>query len=78
MACEYCLWEIGHPCSCPNYEPPESNYTCAECGEKICYGDEYIENDAGDYAHWDCVVYGRDLAAFLGYEIKEMEEEEYD
>lgn len=34
-------------------------------------------NDNGDYAHWECVDYGRDLANFLGYEIKEMDDENY-
>ena len=34
-------------------------------------------NDNGDYAHWECVNYGRDLAKFLGYEIKEMDDENY-
>ena len=75
MACKYCRWEIGHPGSCPNAEPPESKYSCSECDEKILFGEEYIINDNGDYAHWECVSYGRDLATFLGYEIKEMEDE---
>ena len=37
-------------------------------------GEEYIVNDDGAYAHWDCIDYGRDLVKWLGYEIKEMEE----
>ena len=28
-----------------------------------------------EYAHWECVDYGMDLAKFLGYEIKMMNEE---
>ena len=39
------------------------------------YGEEYIENSCGEYAHWNCVDYGRDLVDFLGYEIKEMDDE---
>ena len=42
----------------------------------IINGEEYIENDYGEYAHWECVDYGRDLAKFLGYAIKEMDDEE--
>ena len=38
-------------------------------------GEEYIENACGEYAHWECVDYGRDLSRFLGYEIKTMEDE---
>ena len=52
-------------------------YTKAEKKEGVHFiykGEEYIENDCGEYAHWDCIDYGRDLAKFLGYEIKEMEE----
>ena len=30
-------------------------------------------NDNGNYAHWGCVNYGRDLAEWLGYEIKIMD-----
>ena len=44
--------------------------------ENMCYkegiynGEEYIENDDGEYAHWECVDYGRDLVEFLGFEIE--------
>ena len=42
--------------------------------------DKYNLNDDNKYAHWECVDYGRDLAKWLGCEIKEMEEmdNEYD
>lgn len=30
-------------------------------------------NDNDEYAHWECVSYGRDLAKWLGYKIKEKE-----
>ena len=64
------------PClpRCPFHEPPKTSYYCSICNDGIYDGEEYIENDNGEYAHWECVDYGRDLAKFLGYAIKEMEE----
>ena len=72
--CEICNQT---PCNihCPNYLPPKTNHYCSICGEGIYNGEEYIENDSGEYAHWECVDYGRDLAKWLGYEIKEMEDD---
>ena len=66
-----------YPCNvrCPNYIPSKASHCCSICNEGIYDGEEYIENDDGEYAHWECVDYGRDLAKFLGYEIKTMEEE---
>lgn len=75
FGCEYCHRVSGHHHMCPNYEIPETNCYCHKCGEMINVGDEYIVNDNEEYAHWECVDYGRDLANFLGYEIKEMENE---
>ena len=71
--CDICR---SYPCNChcPNYIPPKATCYCSICGEGILNGEEYIENDCGDFAHWECVDYGRDLAVWLGYEIKEMEE----
>ena len=71
--CKYCH-KLEHPQGCPNYIPPKSTHYCSICDEGIYNGEEYIENDDGEYAHWECVDYGRDLAEWLGYEIKEMEE----
>ena len=72
--CSICKQYPCHP-RCPNYIPPKASHCCYICNEEIYGGEEYIENDDGEYAHWDCVDYGRDLAKFLGYEIKTMEEE---
>ena len=72
--CEICRSYPCHP-RCPNYIPPKTSYYCSICQEGILKGEEYIENDCGECAHWDCVSYGRDLAKFLGYEIKEMDDE---
>lgn len=71
--CKLCR---SYPCDkrCPNHIP-RGNHYCSICGECIENGEEYIENDIGEYAHWDCIDYGRDLARWLGYEIKFMEDE---
>ena len=70
--CEICGQTFScHP-RCPNYKPPVPLIFCSYCGEGIYEGEEYIENDDAEQAHWDCVSYGRDLVKFLGYEIKEM------
>ena len=73
--CDICR---SYPCNyhCPNYMPPKTSHYCSICQEGIYSGEEYIENDYGEYAHWECVGYGRDLAKFLGYAIKEMDDEE--
>lgn len=65
------------PCNsrCPNYTIPSNIQYCSICNEPIYGGEEYIENLYGEYAHWECVDYGRDLIRFLGYEIKTMEDE---
>ena len=76
MACEYCGRNGEHHYRCPLYEPPKASHYCSICNEGIYDGEEYIENDCGEYAHWECVDYGRDLIKFLGYEIKEMNGEE--
>ena len=64
------------PCvaRCPNYIPKKVKHYCSICSNGILDGEEYIENDDGEYAHWECVDYTRDLVKFLGYEIKEMED----
>ena len=76
MACEYCNRIKNHHPQCPLYTPPKVAHYCSICQEGILNGEEYIENDCGEYAHWDCVDYGRNLVKWLGYEIKEMDDEE--
>ena len=71
--CSICKQYQCHP-RCPNYIPPKASHCCYICNEGIYGGEEYIENDDGEYAHWACVDYGKDLAKFLGYEFKTMEE----
>ena len=75
MYCDVCGRYGSHASRCPYNKTPTSHYYCSVCDEGIYDGDEYIVNENGEYAHWECVDYGRDLAKFLGYEIKTMEEE---
>ena len=75
MPCEYCGRYGSQNPRCPLYEPPKAKHYRSICNEGIYDGEEYIENAYGEYAHWECVDYGRDLAKFLGYKIKTMEDE---
>lgn len=72
--CQLCR---SYPCNCrcPNYILPRVTNYCSICGQGIYNGEEYIVNNINEYAHWECIDYGRDLAKWLGYEIKIMEEE---
>ena len=80
MPCEYCQQYGTHHPQCPLYEPPKAFHYCSICNEGIINGEDYIVNNDGEYAHWDCIDYARDLAEWLGYQIKEMEDiyDEYD
>lgn len=71
-----CFLCLQNPChtQCPNYEPPETHYRCSSCGEGIYYGEEYIENQDGEYVHYDCLYNMKNLLNWLGLEIKTMEE----
>ena len=62
------------PSSCPNYVAPKSYHYCSVCGDGILEGEEYIENENGEYRHWECFDGMRDLLEWLGYEIKTMED----
>lgn len=72
--CDICM---RNPClsKCPNYKPAKSKHYCSVCNEGIQKGEEYIVNIDGEYAHWECVSYARDLASFFGCQIREMEDE---
>ena len=69
--CEICRKHPCHP-RCPNTESLQIKKVCSICNEGIYDGEEYIVNGDYEYAHWECVNYARDLAKFLGYEIKVM------
>lgn len=70
--CEICL---HNPCDsrCPNYVPKKISKYCEYCGQGIYEGEEYIENDDGEYMHFECIPSLRGLVEFLGYKIKELE-----
>ena len=72
--CSICL---KNPCHtrCPNYIPPKAKYYCSICDDGIYNGEEYIVNNDGDYAHWECCDSARELLEFLKCKIKIMEEE---
>ena len=75
MGCEYCGQNGKHDSRCPLYERQETNNKCSICKDKLYIGEEYIINNEGKYAHWECVECSRDLAKWLGYEIKTMGED---
>ena len=57
MFCEYCHLYGEHYPQCPFYEPPKATHYCSICQEGIYNGEEYIENDDGEYVHRDCIDY---------------------
>ena len=75
MPCNYCLRDYGHDPRCPLYKDNKSSHYCSVCGDGILEGEEYIENENGEYRHWECFDGMRDLLEWLGYEIKTMEDE---
>ena len=75
MPCKYCGQYGTHHPRCPLYELPKSTHYCSICDEGIYDGEEYIENDFGEYTHWDCFSGTKDLLDFLGYRIRIMEGE---
>ena len=75
MACEYCHGEGYHLTHCPSFVSQKATHYCSICDEGISEGEEYIENDVGEYAHWDCFSSMKELLEFLGYRIRIMEDE---
>lgn len=74
MACEYCLGTKYHSYRCPNYIPPRASYYCSFCEEGIYNEDEYLVNDKNEYRHIDCFNGAKDLAEWLGYEVRKMDD----
>ena len=70
--CSICRQSPCYP-RCPNYAPPKASHYCSSCGEGICDGEEYIENQDGECRHYECFHGIRDLLEWLGYEIKVMD-----
>lgn len=57
---------------CPNFIPPKTSYYCSSCGEGIYDDEEYIENQNGEYRHYECFHGMRELLEWLGYKVKTM------
>lgn len=76
MACFYCHQDYSHHPRCPLAPERKSYRKCELCGEGIYEGDEYIKNDNGEYAHYDCST-TRELIEFFGYELKIMGSDDY-
>lgn len=74
LCCPYCQGIGYHKVGCPEYEPVQSSYICCECSEPIEIGDEFLENDNGEYIHRECIPGIMWLTDFLGYKFKEMED----
>ena len=71
--CEICRQMPCHP-RCPNYVLPKAFHYCSICGDGIYDGEDYIENQDGEYIHYECVQGIRWLLNWLGYEVKTMED----
>ena len=74
MTCIYCNSLIGHHPRCPLYKPPKSTHYCSICEDPIENGEEYIENDIGEYAHYECFRGTKDLLKWLRYKIRTKED----
>lgn len=73
MYCDLCGRINGHLPGCPNDKEAETTYRCSICDNGIYEGEEYIQNNFGEYAHYDCITGIRHLLEWLGTEVKEME-----
>lgn len=73
--CEICRVSGGHARLCPYYTSPKTACHCSVCGEGIYDGEEYIENQNGEYRHYDCFYGIRDLIEWLGYKVRTMEDD---
>lgn len=71
--CEICR-QIPCHSRCPNYVPLKTTHYCSICGDGIYDGEDYIENQDGEYIHYECVQGIRQLLEWLGYEVKTMED----
>ena len=57
----------------PEYEEIKPNHYCSICNEGIYDGEEYIENDTSEYAHWECIDGKFSMAEWLKIRIKVMD-----
>ena len=75
MKCNICGKTNEHNFRCPYYEPPKAKHYCCICDNGIYNGERYITDENGEYVHDDCIPGIQWLTNWLGYEIKEMEDE---
>lgn len=75
MACKFCGRDIGHDERCPHADDIRPRSYCSICESGIFTSDEYVENDNGDLAHYECVSATRDALTWLGHEVKVMKGE---
>lgn len=69
----------SHPINCgrcPDYSPTTTNHICSICKYGIYSGDNYVKNENGDLAHYECFDTVREALEFAGLSIKEMREDE--
>ena len=78
MFCKYCGENNIHDYRCPEFSPILSSHDCIICKENINVSEEYIENNDGEYAHWECMWDKRDVVKFLDIGIDVMEVEDGD
>ena len=71
--CEYCHQIGSHDFRCPKYVYPKPKMYCSNCGGGIYEGEEYIKNDDEKCSHYDCFLNMRELAEWLGYDVRTME-----
>ena len=75
MRCEYCNGIGRHDTRCPKESQPKATCYCSYCNEGIYEGEKYIENDNGEFRHYECCYDMRDLLEWLGYKIKTMDDD---
>lgn len=71
MICDVCGRINGHLIGCPEYEDEKikPSHYCSICNEGIYDGEEYIENDTSEYAHWECIDGKFSMAEWLKIRI---------
>lgn len=75
--CEYCGRIDYHDCRCPNAPEIISNKICSYCSLPILPWEEYIENDDGEFIHYECIDGIHEFLDWLGYEVRiDIEEEQ--
>ena len=72
--CELCLKSPCMDPRCPKNNKKKAQHYCSLCENGIYDGEEYIENQDGEYRHYECFNGMKDLLEWLGFDIKTMED----